>query len=125
MSTLISQFLRLSVIEISGPHEEVYPLKTATPLQHSLALGRYYAGQIAYLVSLIVYANESEPCGQPLPPYDMLLKSLPMMLEPAMIWARIGKASICIVASRMSLLLEDGNMIIRVCDVVAKTLENE
>ena len=111
MSTLISQFLRLSIIEISGPREEVYPLKTATLLQHYLALGRYYAGQIAYLVLLIVYTNESEPCGQPLPPYDMSLKSMPMLLEPAMVWARIGKASICIVARSMSLLLEDGNMI--------------
>jgi hypothetical protein len=79
MSTLISQFLRLSVIEIFGPHE-VYPLKTATPLQHSLASGRYYAGQITYHVSLIMYTNESEPCGLPLRPYDMSKKLIPVLL---------------------------------------------
>jgi hypothetical protein len=112
MSTLISQFLRLSVIEIFAPREEAYPLKTATPLQYSLALGRYYAGQMAYLVSLIVYTNESEPCGQPLPPYDMLLKSIPVLLEPAIVWARTGKARIFIVARSVSLLLEDENMVL-------------
>jgi hypothetical protein len=115
MSALISQFLRLSFIEIFGPHKEVYPLKTVTPLQHSLASGRYYTGQITYLVSLIAYINESEPCEQPLSSNYMLLKSIPVLLEPAMVWVRTGKASTFIVARSMSLLLEDGNMVLLKC----------
>jgi hypothetical protein len=62
------------------------------------------------LVSLMVYTKDSEPCGQAVPPYDISLIVIPVLLRLPKVWARIGRESIFIIAIRTTLLEMGENM---------------